>query len=37
MSHVTVPKGHTVTQMNTNATQQIARAVNIDSPTLASG
>jgi hypothetical protein len=32
MSHITAPKDGTVTQMNTNTTQQIARAVNIDSP-----
>jgi hypothetical protein len=32
MSDITVPTGHTVTQMNTNTVQQIARAVNIDSP-----
>ena len=32
MSDSTVPTGHTVTQMNTNTTQQIARALNIDSP-----
>jgi hypothetical protein len=32
MSHTTAPTGHTVTQMNTNTTQQIAKAVNIDNP-----
>jgi hypothetical protein len=32
MSHIAVPKGGTITQINTNTTQQTAFAVNIDSP-----
>jgi hypothetical protein len=32
MSHTAAPTSHTVTQMNTNTTQQIAKAVNIDNP-----
>lgn len=36
MSHGTTPARPTVTQMNTNTTQQIARAVNINSPSTSS-
>jgi hypothetical protein len=32
MSHIAAPQGNSVTQMNTNATRQIAGAVNTDSP-----
>jgi hypothetical protein len=32
MSHIAAPQGNSVTQMNTNATWQIAGAMNTDSP-----